>query len=242
MDKYFSFNKKHFKSEEFNHKLIDEYYNQGYVLTRIPGQMNQVRSLRVDLKKFSLNSENRRILRKTEDFEIALFDLPLPENDTNWRIINLGKTFYQEKFDDVKFSAAKLREILYKTQDNEGNSVQFNQLLVFYINNTLPNSLNAESADHTKTLGYCISYIGVNFLHYCYPFYDLNSNISNSGMGMMLKAIIWAQKKELSYIYLGSYSRISDRYKLQFEGLEWFDGESWSTNLEKLKQVPVEEH
>src|SRR3989344_6101553 len=37
------------------------------------------------------------------------------------------------------------------------------------------------------------------------------------------------------YIYLGSFSRPTDTYKLQFAGLEWFDGKQWQNNPEKLK-------
>jgi arginyl-tRNA--protein-N-Asp/Glu arginylyltransferase len=55
------------------------------------------------------------------------------------------------------------------------------------------------------------------------------------GLGMMTKAIQWAKENGLKYVYLGSLQRPTDTYKLQFSGLEWFDGKEWSTDLEKVK-------
>ncbi|MBD3280184.1 hypothetical protein GF389_01505 [Candidatus Dojkabacteria bacterium] len=223
---------------------IEELYGEGYVLTRL-GKMQQTRSLRVDLDQFEENSENRRILRRSEDIEMIALPLPLPENETNWRIHSLGKTFYSEKFDDVKFSANKIREMILT------DKLRFNTLLAYYKNNALPNTLPAETIDHTNTLGYAICFKTESLLHYSFPFYDLKYDGSASlGMSMMLKAILWAKKQGLKYIYLGSYTRPADRYKLQFKGLEWWnpqstetsetseeDGQSWDTDLDKLKRL-----
>jgi arginyl-tRNA--protein-N-Asp/Glu arginylyltransferase len=54
---------------------------------------------------------------------------------------------------------------------------------------------------------------------------------------MMLRAILWASETNRNYIYLGSAQRPSDTYKLQFEGIEWFDGKAWQTDLQKLKEL-----
>ena len=52
---------------------------------------------------------------------------------------------------------------------------------------------------------------------------------------MMLKAIVWAKENGKKYVYLGSFQRPTDIYKLQFSGLEWFDGNTWQTDLNGLK-------
>lgn len=85
--------------------------------------------------------------------------------------------------------------------------------------------------------GYAICKETNELLHYCYPFYNLESEFNNLGMGMMLKAILWAKANNKKYIYLGSAKDQAAKYKLQFSGLEWFDGETWQTNLEELKNV-----
>jgi ribosomal protein S18 acetylase RimI-like enzyme len=57
------------------------------------------------------------------------------------------------------------------------------------------------------------------------------------GMSMMLNAIVNAKCKEKKYVYLGSGTRPADKYKLQFPGIEWFDGEKWQTDVEALKKI-----
>ena len=59
---------------------------------------------------------------------------------------------------------------------------------------------------------------------------------------MMLKAIIFAKEKGLKYFYMGSLQRPTDVYKLQFEGLEWFDGDKWDNDLKKAKDVIMNKH
>lgn len=86
-------------------------------------------------------------------------------------------------------------------------------------------------------MGYTICYSNASLFHYCYPFYDYEKFNNNYGMGMMLKAIIYARCAENANVYLGSVTRSTDIYKLQFEGLEWFDGKQWKTDLEELKEL-----
>jgi phosphoglycerate kinase len=59
----------------------------------------------------------------------------------------------------------------------------------------------------------------------------------NIGLGMMLQAIIYAKEKAKKYIYLGSAQRPTDTYKLQFTGIEWWNGEIWQTDLDDLKKI-----
>ncbi|HAZ28567.1 MAG TPA: hypothetical protein DCY48_02200 [Candidatus Magasanikbacteria bacterium] len=217
---YLSWNKKIIT--DFSADTITTLYNEGYVFTRIDkGVMNQTRSLRIDLEKFNLTSENRRILRKTESLELKTELLPLPNYD--WKIGKLAKDFYTEKFGSGTLSANKAKELL--TDETKTN---FNIFLVY-------NHFNA-----TEPIGYAICYENNSVLHYCYPFYQLlivNSKLSNVGIGMMLKAILWAKEQGKKYVYLGSFQRPGDVYKLQFKGLEWFDGEGWQTDIDTLKDT-----
>jgi arginyl-tRNA--protein-N-Asp/Glu arginylyltransferase len=215
MPNYLSWNEKIIS--DFSDQNISNLYNKGYVFTRKEkGHVYQTRSLRINLEQFKPNSENRRILKKTEG--LSLISLPLPYSDYHWAIGKLGKDFYTTKFGDGTFSANKIKELL--TDPLKSN---FNAILIYKIDK--------------EKLGYCIILETNELLHYCYPFYELNSSVSNLGLGMMLKAILYAQEQGKKYIYLGSAQRPTDTYKLQFEGLEWFDGKEWKTDLEELKKL-----
>lgn len=215
MSKYLTWNTK--TITDFSEKNINTLYNEGYVFTRKnKGAMYQTRSLRINLENFTLTSENRRILKKTES--VSLEPHPLPYPNYHWSIGKLAKDFYTTKFGDATFSANKIKELL--TDSTKSN---FNKLFIY----TLDNS----------PVGYCISSETSELIHYSYPFYNLDTTIQNLGLGMMLKAILYAKGQNKKYIYLGSAQRPTDTYKLQFEGLEWFDEKEWIVDLDKLKTV-----
>ncbi len=240
---------------DFSNENINRMYNDGYVFTRRgKGVMQQTRSVRIDLSKFELSSENRRIIRKVEGLELNI--LPLPYSSYTWQVGKLAKDFYDEKFGVGTMSANKVKEML--TEENKSN---FNVLFSYVISNPKgEKSFREQNAQTERSLvesndsprddnkiGYTICYANEKILHYSYPFYKLNSPPyeggaggglpPNLGMGMMTMAVSAAKENGLQYVYLGSFQRPTDTYKLQFSGLEWFDGERWSENLEELKKT-----
>lgn len=210
------------KTIDFNNqKLVSEMYNNGFVFTRLgKGIMQQTRSLRINLDKFELSSENRRILRKTES--LSYNAKTIPYEGYTWEIHKLGKDYYSTKFGDSTMSASKIKELF--TDSNISNM-----------------NLAFEYIYEQASCGYCLCYQNEDLLHYSYPFYDLNltKDYSNLGMGMMLKAILWSFENNHEYLYLGSVVAKESLYKLQFKGLEWFNTEtkSWSEDLEALKNL-----
>lgn len=209
---------------DFSEQNIESMYQQGYVFTRIDkGVMEQTRSLRIDLSTFELSSENKRILKKTEDLQLTIASIPYTHY--TWEIHKMGKDFYEQKFGSKTFSAQKIKELL-----TDAKKSNFNQVFIYQLSNTV-------SLSQTSNTGYCIALETKNILHYCYPFYNLEINYPNMGMGMMLKAIVWAKEQGKQYIYLGSAQRPSDTYKLQFAGLEWFDDTAWQTDPNELKNI-----
>lgn len=216
---YLAFDKKNIT--DLSPENVSRMYSEGYVFTRTgPGHMEQTRSLRIDLSKFELSSENRRILKKMEGFQIIPETLPLDSYD--WQLGKLAKDFYEVKFGPKTFTANKVKQLLTSKHN-------FNLLLAY--------------VKDEQALGFCIAHAGESFLHYSYPFYDLESAPKDMGMGMMLMAIMLAKEEGDQYIYLGSASRPTDTYKLQFSGLQWFTpsgvegftGDNWSTDLDVLK-------
>lgn len=200
-------------------ETVNEQYDRGFLFGRIgKGIMDQTRSLRINLYDFDLTSENRRVIKKTEGLEITNKGIPYFQYD--WTIGKLAKDFYDSKFGEKTFSANKTKELL-----TDGKKSNFNKLLIY------------KFGTEKNIVGYSICLETGDLLHYCYPFYNLESPIPNLGLGMMLRAILWAKETNKKYIYLGSAQRPSDTYKLQFEGIEWFDGKNWQGDLEKLKTV-----
>lgn len=82
-------------------------YSEGFVFTRAKGEFYQNNSVRIDLSKFSLSSENRRILKKV-DLTLTVRDLPL--SDYDWKIGKMAKDFYEKR--NAQFSANKIKELL----------------------------------------------------------------------------------------------------------------------------------
>ncbi|MFQ5492686.1 MAG: hypothetical protein ACE5DX_00805 [Candidatus Dojkabacteria bacterium] len=206
--------------DSYEPETITEQYSQGYVFGRTgKGDMFQTRSLRVELSRFQLSSENRRVTQKFPELKVKSNSLPLTEDEYDWNIHRLGKEFYTKKFGVGTFSASKLRAIL-----KDDDSTSFNMLLEYSLE---------------STVGYAICYQNNSIIHYAYPFYEFELYPANLGMSMMIGAIEFAAEMKLEYIYLGSVKNESDKYKLQFSGLQWFDGKDWQGDLSVLKKLLV---
>lgn len=198
---------------------LEKWYEDGYILTRI--DLERVRSLRINLTKFSLSSENRRILRK---YNHQLVTKSIPFEDYSWEIHKMGKDFYDTKFGEGVFTANKIKEIFT-------SSTTFNSILTF-------------SDDNKNTCdGYCVTYSSNEnkidrIVHYAYPFYKLDLINTSFGIYMMTKAVEYFKQLDFDYMYLGSVHEPASLYKLQFKGLEWWDEscEKWNTDINMLKE------
>ncbi len=209
-------------------ETIADMYARGYVFTRKgKGVMQETRSVRIDLSKFELSSENRRILKKTDGVELVGFELPYSKYD--FSIAKLAKDFYDTKFGAGVMSAQKIKEMM--TEPAKSN---FNCIFTY--------TFTGKDAGPAATIGYTICYTSDLIHHYSYPFYNLAAAPKDMGLGMMIRAIQSCKKLGHRYFYLGSLQRPSDTYKLQFEGLEWFDGgptgtRTWRSDTTDLKKL-----
>ncbi|MEK7065051.1 MAG: hypothetical protein AAB963_01260, partial [Patescibacteria group bacterium] len=83
MNSYLVWNKKIISN--LSDETINRAYAGGFLFTREgKGKMYQTRSVRIDLEKFELSSENRRILRKITNFKFQISNLPMVDYD--WKI------------------------------------------------------------------------------------------------------------------------------------------------------------
>lgn len=196
-----------------NKSEIEDYYNKGYKLTRI--NLQSTRLIRVNLKDFSLSSENKRILNKYPNVKVELYKLPYL--NYNWKISKLGHDFYQKKFGEKLFSVNKLKSLFLNPEMNSMNSV-----LVY---------------SEKTNIGFCLCFNTLNIFHYSYPFYEIKYENSNFGMFMMTSAVKYSKENGYKYIYLGGCNSKKDLYKNQFNGIEWWTGENWSKDLALLKSL-----
>lgn len=200
-------------------KAVEKLYGEGFVMTRKgPGVMQQTRSARIRLSKFSPNSENRRILRKNAS--ISLWEKDIPLSNYDWRIGKTAKDFYGGKFGGKIMSANKIKEML-----SDAKKSNFNKLFEYRQN------------VYEFPLGFAVVLETDGLIHYSYPFYDLDKAPKDLGLGMMTMAIMRAKEKNKKFAYLGSLRRRADAYKAQFDGFEWFTGKRWSKDTAKLKEV-----
>ncbi len=199
-------------------------YEKGFLPTRINKDLFYLaRSIRIDLSNFEMNSENRRILRKTDYLKYKV--VPLAQYEYNIEIGKMAKEFSKQRFNDVILTPSSVRKLF--TQSSMTHVIEY------------------YSTDRSTPVGYCLSLYSDGIFHYSYPFYDLKYFSKNLGMGMILKAISFAIENKLDHFYLGTCYTESSLYKLQFNNIEYFNGFSWSKDLDQLKYLvknPQEQH
>lgn len=198
--------------------LEEKIYETGFLPIRsIPNVYYLARSLRVDLSRFELSSENRRILRKTEDFESGL--VPLAKFEYTHQIQKFCIDYMVNKFGEKSMTAAGIRSIF--------KSGIYNHVFVWRERKT------------QKEIGYAVCFVSSDLIQYAHAFYDLTYFQQSLGARMMLEVINWTKKSGKKYIYLGTCYEKSALYKTEFKGVEFFNGFRWSESLDELKELII---
>jgi len=196
---------------------LENIYSMGFLPSRSRKDLFYLaRSIRIDLSNFDLSSENRRITRKTDYIDIK--EEPVKSFDYDFSIGKLGKDFYEKRFGKGVMSANRIKW-LFKDSS-------LTDVLVY-----------SDGQTGQRVFGYCLVNKTSNILHYAYPFYDVSYFEKNAGMGMMLKALLLARDAGIKHVYLGTCYTESSLYKLQFKGVEYFNGFKWSNDIDTLKDL-----
>ena len=182
------------------------------------------RSLRVDLSKFIDSSENRRINRKIEPLNPSV---EMIKKDTcDWvrddDFMDFCSAYAAKRFHGGSMSKARFEYVLSKPIANV--------IFRFYNENEI--------------LGYVISCIQGDSLHYWYSFFNTEYLREFSlGKWMMWKVISLAKAQNLKYVYLGTCYGEKALYKIRdFKGTEYFNGAFWDKDIKKLKLLCKEDH
>lgn len=176
------------------------------------------RSLRIDLTHFSSSSENRRVDRKIQPLHIQMKLQPKADFDlSNNAFRQFCSAYAEERFSGGNMDTDRLQYVLGR--------------------NTLTHIFTFYSEE--KIYGYVFAVIEGEMLHYWFSFYDTDYMRSHSlGKWMMWKVIDWAQKQQLLHVYIGTCYREKSLYKVRdHKGTEFFDGNGWKKNVERLKKL-----
>jgi arginyl-tRNA--protein-N-Asp/Glu arginylyltransferase len=195
---------------------VEKIYNQGFLPMRSrPNVYYLSRSVRVDLAKFEPSSENRRILKKTEDFQVILE--PMSKFSYTPRVQKFCKEYVVKRSGASGMTTATIRSIFKKRV--------YNYIFVWKDKKT------------QKEVGFVVCFISPSLLQYAHAFYDLDYLERSLGARMILEAVQWAKQNGRSYAYLGTCYDRNSLYKTEFKGVEFFNGFAWSSNLEELKSL-----
>lgn len=170
---------------------IETNYNNGYLPQRNSADLfYQESSCRSNLANFILSSENRRIIRKTDQFtftKIPLKDFsytPEVQKQINQWIKQLG----------WDFPISSVKTIFTKHI--------FNYLYVWKLDE--------------KIVAYSICYFSESISHIAYVFYDPQYSHSDLPIRLVLQTIVDSRELGLKYCYLGRFSN----YKRNMPGFE----------------------
>lgn len=195
---------------------VDKIYDNGFLPIRsLPEVYYLSRSVRVDLSKFELSSENRRILKKTE--EISSKTMNLNEFSYTPQIQKFCKDYTVGKLGKDVLPTSAIRAIF--------TSGVYNGLMEF------------KQTTEQKTIGLAVLYNSSSLVHFAHSFYDIEYPNKDIGARMMLEAILWAKDNGKQFAYLGTCYQESALYKTQYSGVEFFNGFRWSDNIEELKEI-----
>jgi leucyl-tRNA---protein transferase len=178
-------------------------------------QFSLCRHLRVPLAGWQPTSENRRILRQGAEFRLDLVprdDYPLSqEKMSGWL------AFAEQRFGPAVMSAQRLEGVFR-------GAITTHVLVV------------RDLADAGREIGAAILYVEPpRMVHYYYSFYDLEHRVRSLGLWMMTAMIRFFAQAGFAHVYLGTCYSERALYKAQFDGLEFFNGVRWNTDIAQLK-------
>jgi arginyl-tRNA--protein-N-Asp/Glu arginylyltransferase len=176
------------------------------------------RSLRVNLKKFTLNSENRRILKK-------------------------HKTYERRVYDGFKDMSKKLREEIFAMYLNyfkkiHGEKIMSEERLTYVLHTKYQNK-NILYYDEDQLMGGMIMVEDKekDNIHVWYIGYKEELKHTGFGIWMFLDMMQFAKDGKYKHFYVGTAYGDKAKYKLNFEGLEYFDGNTWLSDVKSLKNL-----
>ncbi|MFA5749654.1 MAG: hypothetical protein WC895_00320 [Candidatus Shapirobacteria bacterium] len=161
-------------------------------------------SSRSNLEKFELNSENRRILNKTQNF-----------------------SFEKIKLSDFKYDLKIQKQIFQWTKQLDWDFPSSSVKQIF--TNHIFNHIYIWKTENNQIIAYTICYFSKELSHVAYVFYDPKFSHDNLPIRLVLQTIIDSHQAGLNFCYLGRFSQNTGFYKRNMPGFEYFKDNQWLT-------------
>lgn len=177
------------------------------------------RSVRVVLERFRVRAEERYVLNKMRDLDLAMDILPKDEvvgKLAAFEPICLG--FAAAKFHNGRFTAKRLRYITSRPY--------LSHIAVF-----------RKTSDLSEPLAFALLVRAGDMMHVWYSFHRvLEALEKNFGKYVIVRLLEHAKAEGLRHCYLGTCYGVNSRYKTDVPGTEFFDGIRWSSDRELLRR------
>ena len=174
------------------------------------------RQIRIRLQDFQPSSENRRILRKGAGLKWEL--LPREKFTLTPEREAFCKTYADARFGAEVMTIERLRTLF--------SAPVATHIAVF------------SEAETQKEIGYVVLYLeSPRVAFYYYSYYNLAWFEKSLGLFLMTSAVQHFAESSFDYLYLGTCYSERALYKTQFSGCEFFNGFSWSKNVDELKYL-----
>jgi arginyl-tRNA--protein-N-Asp/Glu arginylyltransferase len=190
-----------------NNLSLEENYQQGLLPqrnSRTSFYQDDNFSSRCKLESFQLSSENRRILKKTENYSFQ----KIPLSEFNYTTLVQKQIVNWVKKLGWEFPVSSIKTVF--------NDHIFNYLYVWRDQND-------------NICAYSICYIGQNFSHIAYVFYDPVLAHNDLPIRLSLQVIVDSFDLRHKYCYLGRFNPETKLgyYKRNFPGFQYFTQGQW---------------
>lgn len=203
---------------------LSEIYQKGFLPysanLSVKNIFYMARSARVNLKSFSLNSENRRITKRFDSqFEKEIMP------------------FSKFNFKDDNFISFCIEYFAVR----HGKNVMPKERLMFLLNCGLISEIISYKENGVPK-AYVFLVSDKEMSHFWFSFYDISLVYQSLGMYLMIDAARDAAKAGGKYLYLGTVYAEKALYKTNFDNLEYWTGSEWSQDTKKLKSRSRTDH
>ncbi|OGF89189.1 MAG: hypothetical protein A3B91_02640 [Candidatus Yanofskybacteria bacterium RIFCSPHIGHO2_02_FULL_41_29] len=198
---------------------LSEIYASGYLPYSGSPDVKKVfyeaRSARVSLKNFVLTSENRRIANKF-DGKFKRISKSIKDFDIdNKSFLSFCVDYFSKRHGPSIMPPDRLTSILKSGVISD---------IVMYEKEGKPSAYYFECSDEKMS-------------HFWYSFYDLNLIHQSLGMWLMIDSARQAKERGVEHLYIGTVYGEKALYKTAFKNLEYWDGQKWTADVKKLKEI-----